>query len=588
MIERLRTSRSLRLAIVALVAPIIVVTSSPAQAEVIERNFSAWATAAVTVKPGSLFGQSIYGDVNCAVSIGREITTQSIFAQGSCQGGMDLSPAFAQYGEQGGPGRVWVEGSGCESKRSSFILSPSEHDASWRIAGTIPLHSLDEPGSCMPAQVCIQLKPEDAKWWPGDDSSEGRFACGPAALSAGDSRCRYGQVYQPVVHPEVKYGVYAERRTPKKYVTFLHALTDDEPDWAFYGVFRVKSTLDVSAGGMGYSNNVPNRAKPGEMLITQHKIAPLNELPSVMRFPVAAQRPNRPELSEYEFSFTGPFERELIGVGVLRRSGPFNAVTTTYAPSPTSAQNGGIGRHDPSTCHFYWGEKVWDDGQPFGPDEPAHGLDQAPVIPGQDAPIDEIPVDDAPSESMWWSALWGVLKELARSIMGIPGAILDGLNALFTAPAGLLQSQIKSLTDGFKSSNAGDWEDMFAGVFAGRASSPMRAGSPEGGAAHSAMRSPGHTADWGSGCSGPGVDLSGILPEDVTVAGLPDGEMHPFQACEGMAVELAHWSRLLITIIVGIGAGVKIFEYIGRSAGAIQQNQILLSHDWSSAHVRSW
>lgn len=165
------------------------------------------------------------------------------------------------------------------------------------------------------------------------------------------------------------------------------------------------------------------------------------ELSRVIKFPLVASdagaQMSGPEVLGPRQFWSGPaspMDREVIGVG-LAHIGAFDVFNQRSAIRETGGDSEArVGVHDPSRCLLYMGEKVWDDGQPGGTDEPTMPL---PPAEGDEEVPPEVPdVPESPSgEDPWWMSLLGLLRKIINAITSLPAKIVDllgdSLRALF-------------------------------------------------------------------------------------------------------------------------------------------------------------
>jgi hypothetical protein len=232
---------------------------------------------------------------------------------------------------------------------------------------------------------------------------------------------------------------------------------------------------------------------------------------------------------------------------------------------------------DPARCLFWFGPKVWNDGNPDSHvDDPWLDLDGAAPGGVPDSPAPDPVVDDTPAEddvsachfdvtdpSSWleagmcavvgilkliWETLGDVLgavrdlfgaiadlgEALADAIAGIAEAILDGLEALFVPSESALTAGVNAVKQAWAESSPGQYLSAFGGIAS--AFDGLSAG----------------------GCEGPRLQAS---------TGLGDIDVRPFQACDGTMATIAGIVKIALAAGVYLGAGVIAVRVIGASFG---------------------
>lgn len=250
-----------------------------------------------------------------------------------------------------------------------------------------------------------------------------------------------------------------------------------------------------------------------------------------------------------------PIEWKAVGVhvwgngGGSQSSNPGPTVDYFNPNFPTgSGSRPGFAQNLPESCSFYFGQKLYDDGQPGGKDEPHAPADgNAVVPPDQHDPNDAAPpapveppdpfseCDFSITDPTSWvgggicylvgllSHMLLLLRSVVAAIVGLPKALVAALiaavAALFVVDKVFLSEKKDELQEDFQEGGAGDAMDNLTEI-AGQDGS-------------------------GGGCEGPALDLEFI------------GQVfHPMQSCSGVGATVKTASHAALTATAWFGAGL--------------------------------
>lgn len=260
-------------------------------------------------------------------------------------------------------------------------------------------------------------------------------------------------------------------------------------------------------------------------------------------------------------------DRTIVGMGWVRNGGgttnPNPTVDNTLFALPQVVSKGLLGVSDVTRCAQYWGDKI--------AEVPASIVDEplGPVVqPGGDTgtagstvePVAEPPAPDAGAESgcdgfsltdsaSWGGAAWcmvvkllgqalqilqgiyNVLAAVVKAIAGIPGAILDGLSALFVPSSGFMDSKASAMK--------AVWSDQAPAKWMG---------------ALGALAPPSMT-----GCEGMPLDVN--LGHGIAV------DQHLGAACSGKSATAAGVVRIVLSAMLVIAGAVACIRGLGAGFG---------------------
>lgn len=513
-----------------------------------------------------------FADVNCTGMVtwgGHD--TWNIYG-GRCDAGLDTNPF---YDEPGGPDtlfKVSLRGTGdevCSASEGTFGEHPD--NTRWTNVGLLEAFGVVQAG-CVPEELCITIE------HPGYAVAVTTGCSDINAPTTASLDCMDGQV---TVQAPVKVGEpYIAPRGIADYNWVQDVrwnITATSGAWTAYLLMRPFPTQGANAVLTPQAGD----PKPGNPLGWYREIyEPQTGVPyeAVQQVVVSEAWRRYGDVQEDPKAITGV----VVGAGIYRDDYPQGFSWSAQRNLPSVHGSGMIGRSNVAYCSFYWGEKVYDavgsnEDEPSGPLVTDGGS-------GGGGDVDE--PEEEPDEANWWSALWAALKgivsvlgKIAGAVLQLPGKILDGFLRLVIPDGNPFAEGIDDIVDSAADSEVGSWASAITGVFGG---SEGGAGGPNGvgsGVASEGLNVPAPPASF-HGCDGPEINIGRIIPD-----GMPStlGKVYPFSSCSGKSAEMAHWSRLILTIVVSVGGGLKMLEMLLVSSGALKNTETLLAYDWSSA-----
>ena len=538
------TTRGLSSLLVRLVALLLVPWVIVASGSTAEAAYKVGQTATAQWQAQNDFG----GNVDCSITGYFVNNSGDVYVKGTlkCSTGFNIKSAHVT---------VTAKGETC-----SLTKDFGEQDGVESTSGTLTngIPGPVNPAGCVVTEACYEIdyQTHGGVWLNYEMSGCVPWALGspPETTGSVPDSCRWGKPQVPVVHPkntdmnhwhggstyfDRDVTVTVEGRRPPEVPGPLGT-----KQWYAYVVVEKtdgtgRNTIKTGEWGA--------KSFPGESIGSHTGHVQLNKT-----------------------NATGPL-LEVIGVGVLFADPvePNAGYDTNSTSSYVGTGTGILGKNKPEACVFYWGKKLgttpnddYDEPMPL-PIDGAGGVSddpdpvyETPAPPDSDPGCGEFSLFDASTWAsggicvlvkavMWLGELLGaVLRSILGVLNGIVQAILDGLMALFVPTDGAMEAQVDALTDSLDSTPYSQWESSFDSAFTAGGSAPS-----VGGVAFT------------GGCQGPAVTW-----DKLGDAGL-DSTIHPLDACGGVMADAAYWSRLLLTVAVGLAGGLKMIGMLANALG---------------------
>lgn len=606
--------RLLAVLMVMFLAPVMVLTSGPtAQAAV------SISTATDTVGAKSYDAAwswkhwKLFPDTNCSMRFTTsfapnqavQITPETV----GCTFGPNLSPGWCELGERG-----------CTSMISAFYgttgVSPTEpnyngggyqvplsvqdgNGSSWgeqRLSG-VPSGTATIPASDFAGEIraCLGINESD------DVASYGyEWRCQTFKVALADATpCQYGAPVNLEVgvkgEPE-QTGSFYTRKAPMKWKSttepiptnmsrLFYVLTKNvDPEYGYgrAGQFdnpAAPNVIQYSNSAVGYTYNIFQGSMAELVLNTgtfsfmwnvREDAAGVTEPHSIVG---QGARQHEPMYA---------FGREVVGWGFAIEPTRSTLTQAFVGNNLSGTSQWTVGRHQPSTCHWYYGERLKtlvsggvDLGTPGGPVSDA--AVKPPVSPdgGGGDPVDppEPPENEGCGAgfSIWNPLTWAEsgfcevvsgLSSVVRAIRGLFGAIaglvvdiLEGLKSLFIPTGDGLSDAMSELGADVET----EMEPWLGEVptFGGGGGRP---GMARAGAA---------------GCAGPTIEHKIFTEVGV-------GPLQPFSVCDEPMSGYAASARDIMIVLLSVFTLIKCMQLIVGAFGAGQQIKIMHSFDWSS------
>lgn len=603
----LRRSRVLRLLLACLFAPLVIVTQTGAAEAV--------SAAGVTIKLDQKSGPFNMGDdPSCRIVvevIGGDVQIQT----GVC----DVTTTPDMTCEVLDPSCTFMDvkfvgDNGCQRQGALSLagyvdqyFSNSVRVSSDRISA----------GGCPPVRVCIGMKFEASF---ARDSQYDGCATFPLPPPEDSPQCEHATgLTRPVRQaPELMEsgGYTVPRYQWFQRVRVEHSLTPGL--WGMYVLSDGNQTFEAYSGvgtkTMPRAATAPvKRDDPMRVSFYEFTVPEAGPFPPVTEviIPLSA-RGN----SGMGLAVPNPGVTDVLGVGFYRMptsGGSASSSRDQRLTFPTAHWSSRLAVTEANQCAFYWGQKLWDDGEQGGRDEPAGPLDPPQ---GPDGPPPTIP--DADPDQPWWvdvvlaiieaiakvvqalvagfasvvdaiaalaRDLLSALRDLVSAVRDVVGNILSGIADLFIPSGDPFSGFVDDVSEDMADTAAGEWMTAFSGVFAtGAGGAPVGPagggwqGTPGVGA--TASDAPSAAPAFGGGCEGPTINVDAMIPDGVPL-GSDVRRIQPFKACEGITADMAYWSRWILGIAIAVFGAFKIFEQIAGAAVGFRNARILKDHDWS-------